>query len=53
MSVGLSLASDSSETVELEVIMINLGMVTASDIRMQHIYINYIDLDLHSRSYRA
>ena len=44
--VCLSLASDSSETIEG--ILIKLGTVTASDMRMHPV--NYIDLDLHSRS---
>ena len=35
--VCVSLASDSSETVE--VIIIKLGMVTASDMRMYHVFI--------------
>ena len=37
LSVCLSLASDSSETIE--VIIIQLGTMTASDIRMHHLLI--------------
>ena len=44
----LSLASDSSETVE--VIIVKLGMVTASDRRM-HQCVNYIDLDLQDQNH--
>ena len=43
-----AISSDSSETIEL--IIIKLGMVTASDMVMHHVFI-YIDLDLYSRSH--
>ena len=41
----VSLASDSSETVE--VVIVKLGTVGASDMSASRV--NYIDLDLHSR----
>ena len=47
MCVCVSVASDSSETIE--VIIIKLGMVTASDMVMHHMLI--VDLDLYSRSH--
>ena len=50
LSVCMSSASVSLETIE--VIIIKLGMATASDMVM-HIHVNYIDLDLHSRSHRS
>ena len=37
--VYLSLASDASETIELEVIITKLGTVTATDTRMHHMWI--------------
>ena len=45
MCVCVSLASDSSESVE--VIIVKLGMVTASDMRTSAARVDYIDLDLH------
>ena len=45
--VCVSLASNSSVTIET--IIIKLGMVTAPEMVMLHVF-NYIDLDLHSRS---
>ena len=45
MCVCVSLASDSLETVQI--IIIKLGMLTASDASR----VNYIDLDLQSRSH--
>ena len=44
--VCVSLASDASETIE--VIVIKLSIVSASDMVMHHI--NYVDLNLQSRS---
>ena len=49
LCVCVSLASDSSETVE--VISVNHGTVTASDMRMHHVLI--ILTDVHSRSYTS
>ena len=49
VGVGVSLASDFSETIE--VIIVKLGTVTASYRNASHD--NYIDLDLHSRSHRS
>ena len=50
MRVCVPFASYSSETVE--VIIVKLGTVTASNTRMHHV-VNYIDLDLHSRSHTS
>ena len=58
MSVCLSLASDSSETVEVTII-IKLGTVTASDMKMHHMLIiltlafvqGHTDLDHESNKY--
>ena len=41
--------SDSSETIEVTII--EIGTVTASDMLMHHVF-NYIDLDLHSKSHK-
>ena len=51
VSLCLSLASDSSETVE--VILVKLGTVTASGMVFNASRVKYIDLDLHSRSHRS
>ena len=50
LSVCLSLASDSLAIIK--VVIIKLGTMTASDMKMLHMG-NYIDLDLHSRSHRS
>ena len=47
--VRASLASDSSETTKI--IIIKLGLVTASDRHDNAARVNYVDHDLHSRSH--
>ena len=48
--VSLEVESDFSETIKK--IIIKLGTVTASDMRMQS-FVQCIDLDLHSRSHKS
>ena len=49
--VRASLASDSSGIIE--VIIVKLGTVTVSDMKMHHVLIIIVDLDLHSKLHRS